>query len=463
MYEAVPAEKDGKIMRKYIGKLKSLSYPQMIALGYFLIIIAGTFLLSLPIASRNNLFPGLINALFTATSATCVTGLVVFDTYTQWSLFGQVVILLLIQIGGLGFMTVVTMFSIFLKRKIGLKERGLLRESINAMYIGGIVRLTKRILLGTLLFEGIGAVLLSLRFIPKMGLLEGIYNGIFHSVSAFCNAGFDIMGKYGKYSSLTNFFGDAVVNLTTITLIIGGGIGFFVWDDIEKNKYHFRKYQLHTKIVLTMTAILIVSGTICFYIFERNNLLYGMTTGEKVLVSLFGAVTPRTAGFNTVDVASLTSASKLLTIVLMFIGGSPGSTAGGIKTTTLAVIMISLWSSLKNRNGDNIFGRRLEDNALKRSSAVVTVNILLILSAALLISATNKALGLDAVLFEVTSAIGTVGLSTGITGGLNTFAKIIIILLMYSGRVGSLSFALLFTEHGVTSSIQNPVEKINIG
>nr|THJ76490.1 hypothetical protein EPD62_16375 [Acetivibrio thermocellus] len=194
-------------------KLKSLSYPQIIALGYFLIIIAGTFLLSLPIASRNNLFPGLINALFTATSATCVTGLVVFDTYTQWSLFGQVVILLLIQIGGLGFMTVVTMFSIFLKRKIGLKERGLLRESINAMYIGGIVRLTKRILLGTLLFEGIGAVLLSLRFIPKMGLLEGIYNGIFHSVSAFCNAGFDIMGKYGKYSSLTNFAGDAVVNL----------------------------------------------------------------------------------------------------------------------------------------------------------------------------------------------------------------------------------------------------------
>lgn len=360
-------------------------------------------------------------------------------------------------------MTVVTMFSIFLKRKIGLKERGLLRESINAMYIGGIVRLTKRILLGTLLFEGIGAVLLSLRFIPKMGLLEGIYNGIFHSVSAFCNAGFDIMGKYGKYSSLTNFAGDAVVNLTIISLIIVGGIGFFVWDDIEKNKYHFRKYQLHTKIVLTMTAILIVSGTICFYIFERNNLLYGMTTGDKVLVSLFGAVTPRTAGFNTVDVASLTSASKLLTIVLMFIGGSPGSTAGGIKTTTLAVIMISLWSSLKNRKGDIIFGRRLEDNALKRSSAVVTVNILLILSAALLISATNKALGLDAVLFEVTSAIGTVGLSTGITSGLNTFAKIIIILLMYSGRVGSLSFALLFTEHGVAPSIQNPVEKINIG
>jgi len=271
------------------------------------------------------------------------------------------------------------------------------------------------------------------------------------------------MGKYGKYSSLTNFSGDAVVNLTIIILIIVGGIGFFVWEDIEKNKYHYKKYLLHTKIVLTVTAILIVSGTICFYIFERNNLLYGMTIGEKVLASFFGAVTPRTAGFNTVDVSSLTSASRLLTIVLMFIGGSPGSTAGGIKTTTLAVIIVSLWSSLKNKKYDNIFGRRLEDNTLKRSSAVLTVNILLILSAALLISATNKALRLDDVLFEVTSAIGTVGLSTGITNSLNTFAKIIIILLMYSGRVGSLSFALLFTEHGVTSSVQNPVERINIG
>lgn len=450
-------------MSKFFDKLKSLNYPLMIALGYFLIITIGAVLLSLPIASRNNSFPGFVNAFFTATSATCVTGLVLFDTFTQWSVFGQIVILLLIQIGGLGFMTVVTIFSIFLRRRIGLKERGMLRESVNAMYIGGVVRLIKRVLIGTMIFEGIGAILLSIRFIPKMGLVEGIYNGIFHAVSAFCNAGFDIMGKYKAYSSLTTFSGDVVVNFTIMVLIIIGGIGFLVWDDILKNKYHFKKYQLHTKIVLTVTMILIGVGTILFYLFEKDNLLNEMTIGENFLASLFGAVTPRTAGFNTVDMAALTPASKLLTIVLMFIGGSPGSTAGGIKTTTLVVLLISLRSSLKNEKGDNIFGRRFEDNTLKRASAVVSVNMILILSAALLISATNNTLALGDVLFEVTSAIGTVGLSTGITGSLNVFAQIIIIVLMFSGRVGSFSLALLFTEHRIPSSVQNPTEKINIG
>lgn len=450
-------------MIEYARKLKSLTYPQMIALGYFIIITIGTLLLLLPIANRNNLPPGFINALFTATSATCVTGLVVFDTYTQWSFFGQLVILLMIQVGGLGFMTTITMFSFLLRRKIGLKERGLLRESVNTMYIGGIVRLTKKILIGTLIFEGLGAILLSVRFIPKMGLAAGIYNGIFHSISAFCNAGFDIMGRFGKYSSLTYFSDDVIVNLTIIVLIIVGGIGFFVWDDIVKNKHHFKKYQLHTKIVLFTTALLIIFGSISFYIFERANVLAEMTIGEKIIASVFGAVTPRTAGFNTVDIAALTPAGKLLTMVLMFIGGSPGSTAGGIKTTTLAVILISLWSSLLNTKSDNVFGRRLEENALKRATAVVTVNTILILSAAFLISATNLTLLLDDVLFEVLSAIGTVGLSTGITSSLNTFAKIIIILMMYCGRVGSLSFALLFTEHRIPSALQNPVEKINIG
>lgn len=446
-----------------IRKLKSLSYPQMIAFGYLIIIATGTFLLYLPIANRNNISPGFINALFTATSATCVTGLVVYDTYTQWSVFGQLVILLLIQIGGLGFMTTITLVSFLLRRKIGLKERGLLRESVNTMYIGGIVRLTQKILFGTLLFEGLGAIILSIRFIPRMGLAAGIYNGVFHSISAFCNAGFDLMGRFGKYSSLTTFYNDAVVCLTIIFLIILGGIGFFVWDDIVRNKHHFKKYQLHTKLVLTTTAILILSGAICFYIFERGNLLSGMGLGERIIASVFSSVTPRTAGFNTVDIPSLTPASKLLTMILMFIGGSPGSTAGGIKTTTLAVILISLWSSLINTKNDNTFGRRLEDSALKRASAVVSVNMILTLSAAFLISGTDVALSLGDVLFEVLSAIGTVGLSTGITGSLNNFARIIIVILMYCGRVGSLSFALIFAEHRIPSSIQNPVEKINIG
>lgn len=444
-------------------RLSMLTYPQMIAIGYLIIIMTGTLLLALPMASRNNLSPGFVNALFTATSATCVTGLVVVDTYTQWTFWGQLVILLLIQVGGLGFMTIITMFSFLLRRKIGLKERGLLRESVNTMYIGGIVRLTKKVLAGTLLFEGLGAILLSIRFIPRMGFVNGIYNGVFHSVSAFCNAGFDLMGKYGQYSSLVPFSGDAVVCLTVMLLIVVGGIGFFVWDDIIKHKHHFRKYQLHSKLVIVMTLFLIFSGAMSFYVIERENLLVDMQIGEKVVASLFASITPRTAGFNTVDTAALAPASKLLTMVLMFIGGSPGSTAGGIKTTTMAVILISLWSSLVNAKSEKIFDRRLEDNALKRASAVATVYLILTLSAAFLISGTNASLQLGDVLFEVLSAIGTVGLSTGITGTLNTFAQIIIVLLMYSGRVGSLTFALLFTEHRIATTIQSPVEKINIG
>jgi trk system potassium uptake protein TrkH len=450
-------------VKAYIRKYKSLTYPQMIAIGYIIVIAIGTLLLSLPIANRNNISPGFIIAMFTSTSATCVTGLVLLDTYTQWSLFGQLVILLLIQVGGLGFMTTITMFSFLLRRKISLRERGLLRESVNTMYIGGVVRLTQKILIGTLLFEGLGALLLSIRFIPKMGFAAGIYNGIFHSVSAFCNAGFDLMGKYGIYSSLTTFSDDAVVCLTIIMLIIIGGIGFFVWDDLVTNKFNFKRYQLHTKIVLSTTIILIVFGAISFYVFERGNLLSEMSTGEKIIASVFGAVTPRTAGFNTVDTAALTPASKLLIMIFMFIGGSPGSTAGGIKTTTLVVILISLWSSLQNIKCDNIFGRRLEDNALRRASAVVAVNLILTLVAAILISASDFTLPLSDILFEVLSAIGTVGLSTGITGDLNAFARIIITILMYCGRVGSLSFALVFTEHRIRLAVQNPVEKINIG
>jgi len=450
-------------MRASLKRPKSFTYPQMIALGYFSLIVVGTILLSLPIASRNNISAGFVNALFTATSATCVTGLVVFDTFIQWSFFGQMVILLLIQIGGLGFMTIVTMFSFLLKRKIGLKERELLRESVNTMYIGGIVRLTKKILIGTFLLESVGALVLSMRFIPEMGLAAGVYNGIFHSVSAFCNAGFDLMGRFGENSSLTRFSGDAVVNLTVVVLVITGGIGFFVWDDLTKNKYYFKKYQLHTKIVLSMTAFLIVFGAVSFYIVEVNNLLSEMTMGERVIASVFSAVTPRTAGFNTVNTAALSPAGRLLTMILMFIGGSPGSTAGGIKTTTFAVILISLWSSLKNTKCDNIFGRRLEDNALKRASAVITIYLLLTISAALLVSAANISLLLEDVLFEAFSAIGTVGLSTGITGSLNAFGRIAITLLMYCGRVGSLSFALLFTEQRISSFVQNATEKINIG
>lgn len=434
----------------------------MIALGYFIVIAIGTALLSLPFASRGSA-PSFTGALFTSASATCVTGLVVFDTYTQWSLFGQIVILLLIQVGGLGFMTIITMFSFLLRRKIGLVERGLLRESINTMYVGGIVRLTRKILLGTLIFELIGAAALAIRFIPRMGFLSGIYNAVFHSVSAFCNSGFDLMGKYGEYSSLTTFSNDPIVLLTIMALIVIGGIGFFVWDDLSKHKHRFKRYQLHTKIVLFVTGILILSGAVCFYLFEKDNSFSGMPLGEQIINSLFCSVTPRTAGFNTVDTAGLSPAGNVLTMVLMFIGASPGSTGGGIKTTTLIVIILSAWASLGNKKGENLFGRRLEDFSLKRASSVAVVNMMLIVVATMLISATNSSLSANGALFEATSAIGTVGLSTGVTGSLNTFAHMILVLLMYAGRVGSVSFAILFREHRVPPSVQSPAEKIIVG
>lgn len=460
--ESYPAE-GIKMKELFVRKFNELSYPKMVAIGYLVIILLGTFLLTLPIASRDGQQVTFLGALYTATSATCVTGLIHMDTYVSWSLFGQLVVLGLIQIGGLGFMTILTMFSFVLRKKIGLKARGLLRDSVNTLYIGGVVRLFRKILLGTLLFEALGALILAFRFVPAFGLSRGIYYSIFHSVSAFCNAGFDLMGIFEPYSSLTHFANDPAVCLTVSALIVIGGIGFFVWDDISTHKHHLRSYQLHTKIVLAVTILLIVLGTAAFYLFENGNTLAGMSLGQKLWVSLFSAISPRTAGFNVVDMAKLTPASKLLTMILMFIGGSPGSTAGGIKTTTFAVLLITFWSSVRNTKGDNVFGRRLEETALRKASAVVVTNTFLALGAAMLICFTNQMIPMEDILFEAISAIGTVGLTTGITGSLNTFAKVLVILLMYSGRVGSLTFTLLFTEQKTPDPLQRPTEKISIG
>ena len=319
---------------------KHLSQTHMIALGFLLIILTGTLLLMLPVSSRSGEVTDFLSCLFTATSATCVTGLIVFDTFTHWTLFGQLVILTMIQLGGLGFMTVGVFFSIYLRRKIGLRERGLLLESVNGLQIGGVVRLVKKIVKGTVLFEGIGAILLTIRFIPDMGVARGIYNGVFHSISAFCNAGFDIMGRNEPYCSLVPYFDDPIVNLVICFNIVIGGLGFIVWDDITNNKWHFHKYMLHTKIVLVTTAALLVGGTVLIAIFEKNNLMADMSPIQIFWTSLFSSVTARTAGFNTIDTGALTESSKLLTSILMFIGGSPGSTAGGIKTTTLVVMLI---------------------------------------------------------------------------------------------------------------------------
>lgn len=438
------------------------SQTQIIAVGFLCIILVGSLLLTLPIASRSGNWTNFLEALFTATSATCVTGLIVVDTYQHWSVFGQVIILTMIQIGGLGFMTIGTLFSILLGRKIGLKERGILQESVNTLEIGGIVKLTKKILIGTCLFEGVGAVLLAIRFIPQFGAVKGTYYAIFHSISAFCNAGFDLMGEFGEYRSLVDYYDDPIINFTIMSLIVIGGIGFLVWDDLSKHGLHFKKYMMHTKIVLLTTFALIFGGALLFYAMEYNKVLADMSVGGRIWSSLFASVTARTAGFNTVDTAAISGGSKLLTMILMFVGGSPGSTAGGIKTTTVVVMFICMFASIKKTTGYNIFNRRLEDGIVKKATAVFMTNLSLVLAACLIIC-TVQEIPVTDVMFEAFSAMGTVGMSTGITRELNLVSRFVIIFLMYCGRIGSLTFALTFAQRKKVAPVQYPVEKITIG
>lgn len=443
-------------------KKKSLTQTQFIAFGFFVLILTGTLLLTLPFASRDGHSMDFLGALFTATSASCVTGLVVADTWSQWSLFGQMVIITMIQIGGLGFITIGVYVSILLRRRIGLKERGLMQESTSALQIGGIVRLTKKIIIGTACFEGVGALLLAIRFIPQYGLWRGIFYSIFHSVSAFCNAGFDLMGHQQPYNSLSAYYDDWLVNLVIMSLIIIGGIGFIVWDDISKNKLHVKKYLLQTKIVLLTTAFLVLGGALAFYYLEKDLLMADMTVSGKILSSLFSSVTARTAGFNSIDTGALSDGSKLLTIILMFIGGSPGSTAGGVKTTTIVVLLLYVRSSIERTYGVNVFGRRLEEEAIKQASSVFTINLFLALAVSLIIMGIQP-LSLSDTLFETFSAIGTAGMTTGITRDLLPLSRLLIILLMYCGRIGSMSFALAFTQRKRITRVQNPVERINVG
>ncbi|MBQ6994768.1 MAG: Trk family potassium uptake protein [Lachnospiraceae bacterium] len=441
---------------------KKQSTTRSIALGFALIIFVGALLLTLPIATRTGEVD-FIESLFTATSATCVTGLVVADTYQNWSIFGQIVIITMIQLGGLGFMTVGVYISVLLKKKIGLQERESIHESVNTMETAGVVRLVKKIVQGTFIIEGIGAILLATRFIPRFGVRRGIYYSFFHSISAFCNAGFDLMGIEGEYSSLVAFEGDVVVNVVVMLLILIGGIGFIVWDDIQRNKWHFKKYLLHSKIVIVTTVIITIVTTILFFIFEYNNTLRDMTLLEKMLGAAFSSVTPRTAGFNTVDTAALSEAGKLLSMVLMFIGGSPGSTAGGAKTTTIVVLVCYAIAMVRSHEDINLFGRRLTADVVKKANAVVMINLVLSLIVAMIIMAMQPLLSGTDVMFEVLSAINTVGMTTGITRELNVIARILIMILMYCGRLGSLSFALVFAQKNTTNSVRQPQEKIIVG
>lgn len=440
---------------------RKMPQTRALALGFAAIILAGTLLLMMPFATRDG-HVSFLNALFTATSATCVTGLVVADTYQNWTLFGQLVILGLIQIGGIGFMTIGVYVAVLLKKKIGLKEREFLHESVSTLEVAGVVRLTKRIVQGTVFFELVGAVLLAIRFVPAKGVLKGIYYSVFHSVSAFCNAGFDLMGDTESYSSFVSYEGDVLVNLTLMGLILIGGIGFIVWDDIYRNRLNFRRYLLHSKIVLLMTLFLTAAGTVLFLVVEQGGVLSGMNGVERLMGAMFASVTPRTAGFNTTDVGAMTGAGKLLTILLMFIGGSPGSTAGGIKTTTFAVMILSALATIRNSYGTNIFRRRLEEDVIKRASTVFTINLSLAVTAAVILVALQP-LPLDDVLVEVVSAISTVGMSSGITRELCALSRVVIIFLMYCGRLGSLTFALSFARKKDVPPVQQPAEKIVVG
>lgn len=444
-------------------KHHKLSHVRVITLGYFIMILLGTALLMFPCATRSGVGAGPVTALFTATSASCVTGLVLQDTATYWSLFGQLVIIALIQIGGLGFMTIAIFFFRIISKKASLRERAVMAESINTTHMGDFSRLVKKIITGTIVFESAGGILLALHFVrqPGFGFFKGVYYGFFHSISAFCNAGFDLMGESGKFSSFTTLSDNVLVNLVLITLIIVGGIGFLVWDDITACRFRFRKFSLHTKTVLTVTAVLIFAGALLLFVFEHNNTGRGKPLSEEIWVALFGSVTARTAGFNTVDTAALTPASKLITVILMFIGGSSGSTAGGVKTSTVAVIIIFLIAGMRGQDNIHFYKRRIREDALRKSVIIISINMLLLLFGATALCAA-QGFDLTDALFETASAIGTVGMSTGITRDLNLFSKAVIIFLMYCGRVGSISFAVSLFERR-KPPVSYPEESITVG
>lgn len=445
-------------------KGKKLNAPQVVVLGFLLLILTGAILLNTPFATTNGEIIGFENAIFTSTSAVCVTGLVVVDTGTYWNTFGQTVIIILIQIGGLGFMTMASMLALLARRRISLKERLLMQESMGTYNLSGIVRVTRFAFFMTMTIETIGAIILSFKFIPMYGHAKGIYYSIFHSISAFCNAGFDIMGG-GK--SLTDFAQDPLVSFTIMFLIISGGLGFVVILELLRFKKP-KNWSLNTKLVMYSTITLLVLGFIFFYSFEYYNpkTIGNMDFGGKIISSLFGSVTPRTAGFNTVDTASLTPATMIITMVLMFIGGSPSSTAGGIKTTTLSVLFITVTSILKGKDDTEAFRRRIARNNVNRAIAIIGIAIAVLISTVVLLSITEAGSSFFEICFESISALGTVGLSVGLSAKLTIWGKIILSMTMFLGRVGALTMLFAATaklKENQVVTIRYPEEKITVG
>ena len=443
------------------GRKKQLTSAQIIIFGFMEVILFGAFLLMLPIASKGPGGTSFLDALFTSTSAVCVTGLIVHDTATYWTAFGQVVIIALIQVGGMGVVTVAVAIAMVSGKKIGLKERSTMQDAISAPKVGGIVRFTGFILKGTFLVELTGAVLMAPWFIRDFGFLKGIWYAVFHSISAFCNAGFDLMGVREPFSSLTSYVGNPVINFTIMMLIVVGGLGFLTWEDIRTNKLCWRKYRMQSKVILTTTVLLIIIPAVIFYFCEFNGPQW-QNHGTRILASLFQSVTPRTAGFNTVDLASMSEPGQLLMAILMLIGGSPGSTAGGMKTTTLAVILLSAWGVFCRKGDAQCYGRRISEETVRYAAVVMIMYLTLCVGGAIIISYV-EGLPMLTCIYETASAIATVGLTLGVTPGLGPVSHIILILLMYCGRVGGLTLVYAAIS-GVKPHVSRlPQEKITVG
>lgn len=434
-----------------------LNTAQIISLGFAAVILTGALLLMLPISSASGHFTPFLDSLFTSATSVCVTGLVVYDTGTYWSTFGHVIILLLIQIGGLGVITVAASLSMFAGRRISLFQRGAIQEAVAAPHIKGVVKLTGFILKATILIELTGAAFMAPTFIKEFGFFRGIWTSFFHSVSAFCNAGIDLMGTKEQFSSMTSFVGNPVINLTIMGLIILGGLGFLTWDDIRTQKTCFKKYRMQSKVIITTTALLIIIPAIIFFFVDFSDL----SPGKRILASLFQSVTTRTAGFNTVDLTKMSEASRFITIILMLIGGSPGSTAGGMKTTTFAIIIATAIAVIRKRDSSHCFGRRISHDIISTAITLAFMYVSLSGIAAIVISLTEGLPMMDC-MYETASAIATVGLTQGITPTLGILSKCIIIGLMYIGRVGGLT--LIYAAYSPKKEMGKlPVEKITVG
>ncbi|MBR2768840.1 MAG: Trk family potassium uptake protein [Solobacterium sp.] len=431
---------------------------QTILLEFICLIFAGAILLDLPISSANHESVPFINALFTSTSAVCVTGLVVYDTSLQWSLFGKTVILILIQIGGIGVVSMLVLLMIATGKRIGIFQRLLMQDAISAPQIGGIIRFTRFFLKGTLLIESVGALLLFPEFARQYGFLRGLGFAVFHSISAFCNAGFDLMGFRAPFSSFTWYSNNTWVSVILMALIIIGGLGFLTWEDLLSNKFRIRGLRLQTKMILSMTLILITVPALYFFFFEFS----GLPLKERFLVSLFQAVTPRTAGFNTVQYTDLSEGGLLITIILMLIGGAPGSTAGGMKITTTFVIMASTHAYLRQWQNVNAFRRRIEPDIVHNAVTIVTIYVTLLLLGTLILSGIERMPVITA-MFECASALGTVGLSLGLTPSLTSVSKLVLIGFMFLGRTGGLTLAYAMLRSKVRTQPRMPSERITVG